>query len=237
VNGPTQLYDRRPALEPGAPTIRLHARTFYRAGDSDMHRPLINATYALFMSGAACVSHTDCPSRSALDCGDDGTCATIKAVAAERLGCMPEPRNVGCIEANTPCDESTSYARDPDGKQWAFSTTCIPNGWTAIQLDASSVAPCELPAAACDQLDRAACEATAACTTIMAFSLDTSECSSEPVVVGCMASDKPCGEAQTYARDAAGKHWLFGTTCIPANWVPLDEEIQTTCSGNTTNDR
>ena len=78
----------------------------------------------------------------------------------------------------------------------------------------------------CNALDPQACEIDSRCRVLRAWRAGTGADPrlGEEVSVGCMRADHGCGDAETCAMKTLG--WtphLFRTTCIPPDWVVVDD--------------
>ncbi len=79
-------------------------------------------------AGSGGAEPLDCSHLSVADCASSKECSVIKA---RRITTPPTPEDeaVGCGSADSACSEVNITARDPQGQEWAFPTTCIPAGW------------------------------------------------------------------------------------------------------------
>lgn len=69
----------------------------------------------------------------------------------------------------------------------------------------------------CAALSIEACKANADCRVSGGASIELDrQCIGARAELGCEAADKPCDDAMTVAKDAQGRAWLFGNSCIPA---------------------
>jgi hypothetical protein len=75
-------------------------------------------------------------------CTRSSECAVVMAGAVEDSGCWSPPVVVGCISANRTCGDGYTYARDPNGKEWMFGSTCIPHSWAITEPGARVSEPC-----------------------------------------------------------------------------------------------
>jgi hypothetical protein len=79
-------------------------------------------------AGSGGAEPADCSQLSVAACANTEDCTVLKA----RLVSSPPTsadEAVGCQSADTGCSEVNITARDPQGQEWAFPTTCIPAGW------------------------------------------------------------------------------------------------------------
>jgi hypothetical protein len=78
-----------------------------------------------------------CEQLSISECRKDSACAVIGGTPldAEAM-CKLEGASAGCAEKGRTCGAAFTYASDPDGVLWEFSSTCVPDGWRAT-LDTS----------------------------------------------------------------------------------------------------
>jgi len=79
-------------------------------------------------AGSGGAGPVDCSQLSVTDCANTTDCTALKA----RLVSSPPTSNeeaVGCQSTNTGCSQVNVTARDPQGQEWAFPTSCIPAGW------------------------------------------------------------------------------------------------------------
>lgn len=182
-------------------------------------------------------TNTDCMKLGVDACADDPSCGVITALAittAEHCrSALPVP--VGCIPATTGCSASISYARDPNGGDWQFSSGCHPDGWSDFRPDFEGTVGlwpvCSKPS--CERKSLEACKLDARCGVSSGWKIDLErKCIGEAAEVGCEDSvSRPCGAAYTIAADAAGQPYWFGDTCIPPSLTylePVDGSPQVT---------
>jgi hypothetical protein len=79
--------------------------------------------------GGGDATAADCSSLSVAACAATAGCGVVEAQEI-RGACLLPKRAVGCLTIGMACGELLTRAKDPGGKEWRFSTTCIPAGWT-----------------------------------------------------------------------------------------------------------
>ena len=78
--------------------------------------------------GSGGAPFVDCTKLSPEACVMTKDCAELTArLLSSPPGAAAQP--VGCTPRAGSCEEINITARDPQGREWSFPTTCIPAGW------------------------------------------------------------------------------------------------------------
>jgi hypothetical protein len=176
----------------------------------------------------------DCSSLSIDQCDSREDCRVVSGVRydSQRQGAYTAMA-LGCREASC-ADGALTFATDPIGRSWRFSTTCVPKGWPVVeQLDkadiiAASGAPySEGAAKPSDCGARTVAQCNGVCRVIAGRRVVLEKtCLATEENVGC--SDGACGDgAITYARAPNGDYWQFSDGCTPKGWDELEVPPQT----------
>ena len=139
-------------------------------------------------------------------CAGASECSPIRA-----LPNGGEDEYVGCGAAMGCQPARLSVVHPTTGECWAFSSTCLPEGWSADEGCGGGQS--------CEGLDEATCEADPWCAPIVGAPAgggsDYAGCWTGITADGAVA----CGQAITKCpHPETGGEWTFGSTCIPDGW-------------------
>ena len=162
----------------------------------------------------------DCTPLSAAACAADDRCSLLTA-SPVYPGCSRTEQPIACT-ALTGCGQLATRARDPEGREWIFDDTCLPDGWQPLPWTAAcgsgdAGAGGSGPSSGCSSLGIATCTTAPGCVVLRARLLSSPPGSpDEPV--GCV-DDGACRDVNITARDPQGRDWAFPDTCIPDGWI------------------
>lgn len=162
-----------------------------------------------------------CSTLNPADCTADPACAsrTARLVYPD---CTQAKQFIECTQPMG-CGQLATRARDPQGREWLFDDTCLPEGWQPLPWTAA----CGSgdggtggggPALGCSSLGVATCLNALGCVVIKARRVSSPPTSPDEAV-GCQDSSHLCSEVNITARDPQGQEWAFPDTCIPAGWT------------------
>ena len=91
----------------------------------------------------------DCGLLSIPACAATAGCRVLEGqeIVSQRSCVLPR-KAVGCQRADVGCGDAFTRATDPGGKEWSFSSTCVPEGWTNVSGNNASFPECSAGAAA-----------------------------------------------------------------------------------------
>ncbi|HEX5657703.1 MAG TPA: hypothetical protein VFX59_10935 [Polyangiales bacterium] len=135
--------------------------------------------------------------------------------------CLGAREELGCVAADTDCDEAHTAARDPAGRPWWLNDSCMPAGFTALSgANVTSYSLCdEEPCAA---KDAAGCALDSRCMPIAGSLVDEPrQCIGESKPLACVER-QACDAALLVADDTEGRTWWFASGCLPPGFRNAD---------------
>ena len=165
-----------------------------------------------------------CPGLAPDVCEGTAGCAVLAGAPSGEI-CEGDYDNwmsvpVGCQSTESECGDAETCAQGPDGTRLVFASTCLPEGWSAVEwADCCAKEPCvDLPPELCEQANGCVVILGAPAAEICAG--DYTNWMSE--AVGCMPVGDGCFEAETCGQAPNGALLVFPTSCLPKGWTPSE---------------
>ena len=178
----------------------------------------------------------ECASLGAEECGTAENCTELQAYALnidDQNMCyeLETSTTVGCIDIEQPCGDAITFAENPDGEIYWFSSTCTPSGWTEAQALYSYQEGCEVPD--CYALSVDACALDDSCTYITGFERienAAEECYAleEATPISCMPIQEACEPVVVNMQHPeTGSCYQINHGCTPSGWSYCEDINQT----------
>ena len=192
-------------------------------------------------TGGVVVDPIVCADLSPDECGADELCQVINGtpqIPDDEDACFNpgESTAVGCMDANMACDDVLTFAQadDGSGEIHLFVDSCIPEGWSALDLLNYEV--CEDEPASCAEKTPEQCVMDDSCEVISGVPqvADENEACYHPgeaTDLGCRDAGLACMEALTFgipSNDPAALH-LFNNSCLPTGWESIEILMYEVC--------
>ena len=173
------------------------------------------------------VSTVDCTSLGPDECGTAENCTELQAHTLnidDQNMCyeLETATTVACIDIEQDCDDAITFAENPEGDIYWFSSTCIPSDWTDVQTLNSYQEGCDAPD--CYSLSVEECALHDSCTYITVFERienDVEECYTleDPTSISCMPAQEACEPVVVNMQNPeTGSCYQINHGCAPSGW-------------------
>ena len=182
-----------------------------------------------------------CADLSPDECSSNELCIAIDGIPQipdEEDACFNpgESTAVGCMDIDSLCSDALTFAQADDNSGYIhlFLDTCIPEGWSTLNLFDYQV--CEDEPASCAEKTPEQCVMDDSCEVISGVPqiADNNEACYHPgesADLGCRDAGMACNEAMTFGipSDNSTIMHLFNNSCLPTGWESIDILLYEVC--------